>query len=76
MANWSSMSGWINMRVSRAVLALTLCVCSAQAQAANEESEPDMALLEFLGEWETEDGEWLDPTSLEDIDDSGRQNDE
>ncbi len=64
------------MRVSRAVLVLALCVCSAQAQALNEESEPDMALLEFLGEWETEDGEWLDPTSLEDIDDSGRQNDE
>ncbi len=70
------MSGWINMLVSRALLVLTLCVFSVQAKALNEEQEPDMELLEFLGEWETEDGEWLDPTSLEDIDDSGRHNDE
>ena len=27
---------------------------------------PDAALLEFLGEWETKDGKWFDPTQLED----------
>ena len=27
---------------------------------------PDPALLEFLGEWETKDGKWFDPTQLED----------
>ena len=26
---------------------------------------PSMELLEFLGEWETDDGEWLDPTKLD-----------
>ena len=72
------MSGWINMPVNKALLALTLCVFSVHAKALDEEPEPDMALLEFLGEWETDDGEWLDPTSLEDqiADDSGRRNDE
>jgi hypothetical protein len=30
-------------------------------------SMPSMALLEFLGEWETEDGEWIDPILLDEI---------
>jgi hypothetical protein len=25
---------------------------------------PSMELLEFLGDWETKDGEWLDPLQL------------
>ncbi len=27
---------------------------------------PSMDFLEFLGEWETEQGEWIDPIELED----------
>ncbi len=27
--------------------------------------EIDLELLEFLGEWETDDGEWVDPEQLE-----------
>ncbi len=27
---------------------------------------PDIAFLEFIGEWETEQGEWIDPVMLED----------
>lgn|GEM_PF-2015101 len=26
---------------------------------------PSVELLEFLGDWETADGEWIDPTELE-----------
>ena len=26
---------------------------------------PSVELLEFLGEWETADGKWVDPTTLE-----------
>ncbi len=25
---------------------------------------PDLELIEFLGQWETDDGEWIDPNSL------------
>ncbi len=33
-----------------------------------EESEmPSLELLEFLGDWETEDGEWIDPEEMEQI---------
>ncbi|MFQ5513904.1 MAG: hypothetical protein ACE5FG_05650 [Myxococcota bacterium] len=27
----------------------------------------DLELLEFLGEWETDDGEWIDPLVLEEM---------
>lgn len=27
---------------------------------------PGVELLEFLGEWETEEGEWIDPEEMED----------
>lgn len=27
--------------------------------------EPSMDLLEFLGHWETENGNWIDPTELD-----------
>ena len=37
-------------------------------QVGTEESEmPSLELLEFLGDWETDDGEWIDPEELEQI---------
>jgi hypothetical protein len=33
----------------------------------DDASMPSMELLEFLGEWETEDGEWLDPILLDEM---------
>ena len=33
-----------------------------------DEEPPAMELLEFLAEFETEDGEWVDPTDLENMD--------
>ncbi|QPJ63770.1 MAG: hypothetical protein G3M70_09120 [Candidatus Nitronauta litoralis] len=30
---------------------------------------PSLELLEYLGEFETEDGEWIDPEELEQMDD-------
>jgi UDP-N-acetyl-D-mannosaminuronate dehydrogenase len=32
-----------------------------EANAATDENKPSMELLEFLGEWQTKDGEWVDP---------------
>lgn len=29
------------------------------------EAPPPLELLEFLGQWETDDGEWIDPQDLE-----------
>ncbi len=36
-------------------------------EADDDTSMPSMALLEFLGEWETEDGDWIDPILLDEI---------
>ena len=33
----------------------------------DDASMPSMELLEFLGEWETEDGEWVDPILLDEM---------
>lgn len=52
-------------------LLLMLTVSSADAAAqhctdAQAEASPPLELLEFLGQWETDDGEWMDPQALED----------
>lgn len=39
-----------------------------QTRKTSEESEtPSLEFLEFLGDWETEDGEWIDPEELDQI---------
>ena len=36
-------------------------------EAVQEDSRgPSLELLEFLGSWETDDGEWIDPSELDD----------
>lgn len=39
------------------------------ANAATED-KPSMELLEFLGEWQTKDGEWVDPMRFLTVKDS------
>ena len=36
---------------------------AAQTEQPDPDS-PSLELLEFLGEWETEQGEWIDPTHM------------
>ncbi len=50
------------------VVALFLAVVfsAAVAQERSEVESPDVEFLEFLGEWVSDDGEWLDPEALED----------
>lgn len=70
------------MRVERWVLPLWLLLTSAAWAAetpspaatdppaieADRGAGPDEALLEFLGAWETDDGQWIDPAELETLD--------
>lgn len=48
---------------------------SEEATAGSSDADPaivesaadaDLALIEFLGQWETDDGEWMPPTELAD----------
>jgi hypothetical protein len=45
---------------------LLLALLGTADGVESEESTPSLELLEFLGSFETEDGEWLDPLSLDD----------
>lgn len=45
-------------------LALAGCMATSAGAAEDQASPPDDALLEFLGGFETADGEWVDPMTL------------
>jgi hypothetical protein len=49
----------------RATLALMLLISPAAAQETEEPPPPE--LLEFLADWETEEGRWIDPTRLDEL---------
>jgi len=56
-------------RIFIAALGLLLGLWNFGCWAEEPDAEPaadapSMALLEFLGEWETPEGEWIDPTEL------------
>jgi hypothetical protein len=59
-------------------LLIRLCsvaaIVSASSLYAEEVSAPNAEFLEFLGEWQTSDGQWQDPTDLLFIDESDLQN--
>lgn len=48
-----------------ALLPIVICIIllgiAIEANAATDDNKPSMELLEFLGEWQTKDGEWVDP---------------
>ncbi len=56
------------MRVSWFIVSLVFFSMTAPlvANGGEETSVPDMDLIEFLGGWETEDGDWIDPFLFDD----------
>ena len=59
------MSGWKNMIYPRRLLLLAMLMTPFSNLVAETDTSPSMELLEFLGEWETEEGEWIAPDELE-----------
>lgn len=49
-----------------ALLFMMASVCSFPA-TAGDDSLPAMELLEFLADWETTDGQWVDPLELKEL---------
>jgi hypothetical protein len=45
---------------------MAACSIPLPAQQPESEEPASLELLEFLAEWETADGEWIDPEMLED----------
>ena len=58
------------MNYPHRLLVLMMITLSPILHAETEANEeiPSIEFLEFLGEWEDSDGEWLDPEELEDED--------
>ena len=52
-------------RVSMSVIMMLLSFPSLHAEESSTTESPSIDFLEFLGEWETEEGEWIDPVELE-----------
>jgi hypothetical protein len=46
---------------------MLMCICTTTS-ATDEDRLPGLALLEFLAEWETADGQWIDPVELDEAD--------
>jgi len=55
-------------------LILLLLTIALDARADSDE-KPSMELLEFLGEWQTKDGEWIDPMRFLTVNDSDLDHD-
>ncbi|MEE4375889.1 MAG: hypothetical protein V2J55_00025 [Candidatus Competibacteraceae bacterium] len=64
-------------RLASRTLGILLSVLPSVYAAESDETDvPSMELLEFLGEWETADGQWLPPTSLDTDESSLDENDQ
>ncbi len=50
---------------ARVMMLLLISQSTALAESRVSEDSPSLEFLEFLGEWETSDGEWIDPAMLE-----------
>lgn len=71
MRTWNSMIGLNNMSYLPRLLFLVMSIVSTMSFAGSgkqEEVEISMEFLEFLSEWETDQGEWSGPDGF--IDDS------
>ena len=58
----------MNCRHSLVMMMIMLFSQFTQAQQQIGEELPTLELLEFLGEWEMDNGEWVDPEKFEDED--------
>ena len=69
MKTWISTSGWMSMSFPVRALVMLTWLVSMGAGAKEEDTDdgtPAMELLLFLGQWETDNGEWVDPADFED----------
>ena len=66
MKRWIFISGLKQVKHMAELLTLLfalviLSIFSLSVMAEDKQEKPDTELLEFLGEWETKQGEWFDP---------------
>jgi len=52
---------------------VVLCFFGAGVVYAEDVEKPSMDILEFIGEWESKDGQWQDPMQFKDMDETDLQ---
>ena len=65
-SNFTSGSRIMNYLRNYVFLLMAIVTPVIDAEEQEQEVELSVELLEFLGEWETGTGEWIDPVELED----------
>jgi hypothetical protein len=60
-----ALAGYRGWQISRWGLALCLIAPTAPAAENAQDEELSLSFLEFLGEWEDEQGNWQDPLEYE-----------
>jgi hypothetical protein len=66
-ASWVPTLVLLGLLSSPAIAQEAATVKTADPGAVEDTEAPSMELLEFLGAWETADGEWIDPEEMEQI---------
>ena len=66
--NWNSITGWRSTIRQGKGLALVMMLAVSMAEAAprSQETDPPLDMLEFLGSWQTRDGQHVNPFELDD----------
>ena len=65
----------LQMALIPIALIIILLSIALDANAASENTSPSMELLEFLGEWQTKDGDWVDPMRFLDVSETDLEKD-
>ena len=65
----------LQMALIPIALIIILLSIALDANAASENTNPSMELLEFLGEWQTKDGDWVDPMRFLDVSETDLEKD-
>ena len=55
----------MNLRSSLILITMTCYPLTPSAQEAIFSDAPSLEFLEFLGEWEDSEGEWIDPNQFD-----------
>ena len=75
------MNGWLMKKWTKgsaSIVLITLYVSPGYLENvyADTEESPSMELLEFLGEWQTQEGDWIDPMAFIDAENEESQRSE
>ena len=65
----------LQMALIPIALFIILLSIAFDVHAANDDGQPSMELLEFLGEWQTKDGDWVDPMRFLNVSDEDLEKD-